>query len=83
MLATRLPSSGTHRLTRAFVPDCTPAPETPTHVSFQYTGSTELTLQSPLTSRIYHFAHPGAQVRADARDSAWLSSMPKLIAVQS
>jgi len=47
-------------------------------VTFEYQGATTMTVVSPLTRRTYHFAHPGARVAVDPRDTPWLTFTPNL-----
>jgi len=47
-------------------------------VMFEYQGATTMTVVSPLTRRTYHFAHPGARLAVDPRDTPWLTFTPKL-----
>jgi hypothetical protein len=37
-----------------------------------------MTVVSPLTQRSYRFAHPGARISIDPRDTAWLTFTPNL-----
>jgi len=47
-------------------------------VMFEYQGATSMTVVSPLTRRAYHFAHPGARIAVDPRDTPWLTFTPYL-----
>jgi len=47
-------------------------------VNFEYEGATAMTVVSPLTARSYRFAHPGARVAVDPRDTPWLTFTPHL-----
>jgi hypothetical protein len=53
-----------------------PAP--PTRVVFEYVGVTALTVASPMTGKVYRFAHPGARADIDPRDRSWMSFVPNL-----
>jgi hypothetical protein len=57
---------------RASAPAPSPFP------SFQYIGGSGLTVQGPVTKRLYRFASPGAVVAVDARDAPSLSRVPQL-----
>lgn len=46
--------------------------------SFQYIGGSGLTVQGPVSKRLYRFAGPGAIVTVDARDAASLTRVPLL-----
>ncbi len=46
--------------------------------SFQYIGASGLTVQGPVTKRLYRFAAPGAVVAVDARDAPSLARVPHL-----
>jgi hypothetical protein len=48
------------------VPSARPASPTP---SFQYIGGSGLTVQGPVSKRLYRFAGPGSIVAIDARDA--------------
>ena len=50
----------------------------PVRSHFEYVGSTGLTLVSPVTGKRYRFEGPGSRVEIDARDRAWLASVPSL-----
>jgi hypothetical protein len=50
-------------------------------VHFQYRGGSALKVQNPANGHRYEFAAPGAVVRADPADAAWLLSFPWLIRV--
>lgn len=47
-------------------------------VYFQYTGSTELTAQGPISGRSYRFHAPGSVLPVDPRDRRSLEMVPKL-----
>jgi hypothetical protein len=49
-----------------------------TEVTFEYHGATAMTVVSPLTRRAYYFAHPGARIAVDPRDTPWLTFTPNL-----
>ncbi len=49
-----------------------------TGVTFEYLGATTMTVVSPLTRRTYRFAHPGARIAVDPRDTPWLTFTPHL-----
>jgi len=49
-----------------------------TGVTFEYQGATAMTVVSPLTRRTYRFAHPGARIAVDPRDTPWLTFTPNL-----
>lgn len=40
------------------------------YASFQYIGGSGLTVQGPVSKRLYRFAAPGSIVAVDARDAA-------------
>ncbi len=46
--------------------------------NFEYVGATGLTVISPATGKRYRFDGPGARLAIDARDQAWLGSVPNL-----
>jgi hypothetical protein len=46
--------------------------------SFQYIGGSGLTVQGPISKRLYRFAGPGAIVAVDARDASSLTRVPLL-----
>jgi hypothetical protein len=46
--------------------------------SFQYIGASGLTVQGPVTKRLYRFAGPGAIVAVDGRDAPSLARVPQL-----
>jgi hypothetical protein len=46
--------------------------------SFQYIGGSGLTVQGPVTKRLYRFAAPGAVVAVDSRDAPSLARVPQL-----
>lgn len=46
--------------------------------AFQYIGGTGLTVQGPVTRKLYRFAAPGAVVAVDARDAPSLARVPQL-----
>ncbi len=50
-------------------------------VRFQYRGGSALNVQNPANGHRYAFAAPGAIVRADPADAAWLGGFPWLIRV--
>ena len=55
------------------------APRTPSPFpSFQYIGASGITVQGPVTKRLYRFAAPGAIVHVDARDAPSLARVPQL-----
>jgi hypothetical protein len=57
----------------------TPSANTATPFSsFQYIGASGLTVQGPVTKRLYRFAAPGAVVTVDARDAPSLARVPQL-----
>jgi len=47
-------------------------------VTFEYVGATAMTVQGPLTGRVYRFAAPGSQLSVDPRDAASLGAVPRL-----
>ena len=48
---------------------------------FVYTGSTGLTVVSPITGKRYRFERPGARAEVDPRDRPWMTFVPELKAV--
>jgi len=50
----------------------------PAQVTFQYTGSTGLTVTGTPTGASYRFDRPGARLLVDARDRAALARIPVL-----
>ena len=46
--------------------------------SFQYIGSSGITVQGPVSKRLYRFAGPGAVVAVDVRDAPSLARVPQL-----
>lgn len=66
-----------HRTSGAMVPP----PAVRRHhrgVTFEYEGAAAMTVVSPLTQRSYRFAHPGARIAVDPRDTPWLTFTPNL-----
>jgi hypothetical protein len=61
-------------------PAATAAPRASTSPfpSFQYIGGSGLTVQGPVSKRVYRFAAPGAIVAVDARDAPSLARVPQL-----
>lgn len=57
------------------------APMAPASVPFEYVGATALTVASPMTGKVYRFAHPGARADVDPRDRSWVSVVPNLARV--
>ena len=57
-----------------------PRPASPamTTLSFQYSGTSGLSVQGSISKRLYLFATPGAIVEVDARDAASLMRVPLL-----
>jgi len=53
----------------------------PASVPFEYVGATALTVASPMTGKVYRFAHPGARADVDPRDRSWVSVVPNLARV--
>jgi hypothetical protein len=47
-------------------------------VSFQYVGSTGLTVIGPVTQKVYVFDGPGMQLSVDIRDARSLAVIPLL-----
>jgi|GEM_PF-1198205 len=58
-----------------------PGAPPPSDARFQYRGGSALTVQNPANGHRYEFAAPGAVVRADPADAAWLVGFPWLIRV--
>jgi hypothetical protein len=57
----------------------TSAPKaSPRYPSFQYIGTSGLTVQGPVSLRQYRFAAPGATVAVDGRDAPSLELVPLL-----
>jgi hypothetical protein len=54
------------------------APAAPASVVFEYTGTTGLTVVSPVTGKRYRFDAPGAQLAVDPRDRNMLLYVPNL-----
>ncbi|MEK6409897.1 MAG: hypothetical protein AABN34_23485 [Acidobacteriota bacterium] len=50
---------------------------------FEYTGSTGLTVQGPITGRRYRFSGPGARVGVDSRDAPSVAGAPNLKRVRN
>jgi hypothetical protein len=50
----------------------------PAAVTFEYTGTTGLTVVSPTTGKRYRFDAPGAQLEVDSRDQSMLLYVPNL-----
>jgi hypothetical protein len=50
----------------------------PAQVTFQYVGSTGLTVTRTPSGATYRFAGPGARVLVDARDRRALAAIPQL-----
>ena len=48
---------------------------------FEHSGTTALTVVSPLTGKTYRFDGPGARVAIDPRDRSWVAFVPSLKAV--
>jgi len=46
--------------------------------SFQYIGASGLTVQGPVTKRLYRFATHGSVVAVDSRDAPSLARVPHL-----
>jgi hypothetical protein len=46
--------------------------------SFKYIGVSGLTVQGPVTKRLYRFAGPGAIAAVDSRDAPSLTRVPQL-----
>jgi hypothetical protein len=46
--------------------------------SFQYLGTSNMTVQGPITKRLYRFAQHGAVVTVDVRDAPSLARVPQL-----
>ena len=55
-----------------------PQPGPAPGATFEYRGSTALTVVSPITARKYRFDHPGAKSVVDSRDIPWLTFVPHL-----
>ncbi len=58
-----------------------PVPQRPAPsraAEFEYTGTSAMTVVSPLTGRKYRFAQPGARLRVDAMDRPWIAFVPHL-----
>lgn len=55
-----------------------PAASPSADTRFQYRGGSALTVRNPANGHRYDFAAPGAVVRADAADAAWLAGFPWL-----
>lgn len=53
-------------------------PSTSAFPSFQYLGASGLTVQGPVTKRLYRFAGPGATVAVDGRDAPSLARIAQL-----
>ena len=67
-----LASSGSAKVSTA-------APPPPrSGLSFEYVGATGMTVQGPVTGRIYRFDHPGARLTVDPRDAAAVAAVPHL-----
>jgi hypothetical protein len=49
--------------------------------TFEYVGSTALTVVSPITRKVYRFERPGARAEIDARDRSWVTFVPNLAAI--
>lgn len=47
-------------------------------VYFEYTGTTALTAEAPISGRRYRFAEPGASMAVDRRDAPSLAAIPLL-----
>lgn len=67
---------------RAVMTPTTPAPRPKTSSSasssFQYIGGSGLTVQGPVSKRLYRFAGPGSIVAVDVRDAPSLTRVPLL-----
>lgn len=50
---------------------------------FEYTGSTGLTVQGPITGKRYRFSRPGARVGVDSRDAPSVAGAPNLNRVRN
>jgi hypothetical protein len=50
----------------------------PAPTVFEYVGATALTVVSPVTGKVYRFAHRGARADIDPRDRSWVSFVPSL-----
>ena len=59
-------------------PAPTAASRAASFASFQYVGSTALTVFGAASGTRYRFTAPGAIVRVDARDAASMSAVPNL-----
>jgi hypothetical protein len=55
-----------------------PPKATSSSPAFQYIGASGLTVQGPVTKRLYRFAGPGAIVAVDGRDASSLARVPQL-----
>jgi hypothetical protein len=55
-----------------------PARSASPYPSFQYLGASGLTVQGPVTKRLYRFVGPGAIVSVDSRDAPSLARVPQL-----
>src|SRR5687768_4519569 len=47
-------------------------------VYFEYSGTTALTVQGPISRQRYRFAEPGARMAVDRRDAPSLAGVPLL-----
>jgi hypothetical protein len=52
--------------------------QSPSNVTFEYTGKTALTVVSPTTGNRYRFDSPGAQLTVDPRDKSMMIYVPNL-----
>jgi hypothetical protein len=60
-------------------PRATPRPAAASNLpAFQYVGASGLTVQGPVTRRLYRFSAPGAVLTVDVRDAPSLARVPQL-----
>jgi hypothetical protein len=54
-----------------------------TYAEFEYTGPTALTVEGPVTGKLYRFGTPGALVAVDLLDRRAVAAVPHLREVRS